>query len=749
MNFDFVARSVAARGVQFGISILSLSYVTTFYNRIRGLLYCSIDTLREIILRFAWGMKPGILLSSLALCCFLSLCMPNDPAWAASISYPTDSVDSDNDFTPTKDVDLTGNTVTVNSGGAAINGNVSGGWSTGGDTVSGNAVTVNGGTVSWDVYGGVSNTGNASGNSVTLNGGDVGLNVFGGLAAFGTGFANGNTVTVNSSYTGTLNTIYGGSTGGGDALGNRVIFDGSSSASAAFGVYGGFVGGPGTGIGNANNNTVEIRGGTVNGMVAGGSVSGTGSAIGNIVTITGANPLNLSGATLLGGEDFGGSGDDVRSGNTLNLHRQTTVDNLLNFEKYNFYLPSTLAAGQTMLRVSNTADLGTNANVNVGIAGGSSPLQQGNQVVLIDAGTLTGSLAKTTADGQGMQGVTLRYTFDLLMDNNQLLAMVTSVGSNPQLKALSEGRVAGHAFLNQGSDLIVGQGIYSLLAAPRYDGETGLIPFAAGQGGWSRYDTGSHVDVSGASMLAGLGWRQPVQGGEAGSFLLGLFFEAGWGGYDSYNSFSNYASVDGDGDISYYGGGVLGRYDFAPMGPGNLYVDASFRVGRVSTDFNSSDLRDFAGNDADYDSAAAYYGAHAGLGYLWNINEQASLDFSTRYLWTNQNSDSVKVAGDRIDFDAIDSQRWRTGARFTYQINEYVAPYAGAYFDYEFDGEADASAYGYGIDAPDLSGGTGVGELGLSLRPAPDSGFALDLGVQGYMGVREGVSGSLLLKYEF
>ena len=109
----------------------------------------------------------------------------------------------------------------------------------------------------------------------------------------------------------------------------------------------------------------------------------------------------------------------------------------------------------------------------------------------------------------------------------------------------------------------------------------------------------------------------------------------------------------------------------------------------------------------------------------------------------------MTAAGDDIHFDSADSQRWRSGARFSYAVNEYITPYIGAYYDHEFDGEAGADAYGLGIDSPDLTGGTGVGELGVTWRPDPAGGFAVDLGVQGYVGVREGVSGSLQLKYEF
>ena len=594
------------------------------------------------------------------------------------------------------------------------------------------------------------NLGNASGNQVTINftTGAYGNPdyVYGGYNDTAT--VSNNTVTILS---GTLNNayIYGGRSDSGAVTGNTVNISGGTVNHS---IYGGR-----SNTGTATGNTVNISGGTVSGNIYGGLVDGNGNATGNTVSISGSQTLDLSGAVLYGG--FSVSGDAI-TGNTLNVYRQITVQGLNNFANYNFYLPSTLAANQTMLIVSDGNGAGGAANitgstVNVGIAGGSSPLQKGDKVVLIDSTAmgLTGAPVNSSANGQGMQGVTLRYTFDLLAQNDQLLATVASVGVNPQLKSLSEGRAAGLAFVNQGSDLIFGPGLRSMFAATSGTAQGGFMPFATGSAGWSRYNTGSHMDVSGASIMTGLAWRQPLNEVKAGSLLAGAFFEAGWGGYDSYNSFSNAASVKGDGNMNYYGGGVLGRYDFVPTGPGNFYVDASFRAGHASTDFSSGDLRDSTGRKADYDSGSVYYGMHAGLGYLWNITDKASLDFSTKYIWTHQNSDTVKVLGDPVRFDAVDSHRWRSGARFSYALGTdagaVFSPYAGAYYDHEFDGKARSSTNGYGIASPSLSGGTGVGELGVSFKPVKNSGFSVDVGMQGYVGVREGVSGNLQMKYEF
>ncbi|GHV50968.1 hypothetical protein FACS1894168_2770 [Deltaproteobacteria bacterium] len=84
-----------------------------------------------------------------------------------------------------------------------------------------------------------------------------------------------------------------------------------------------------------------------------------------------------------------------------------------------------------------------------------------------------------------------------------------------------------------------------------------------------------------------------------------------------------------------------------------------------------------------------------------------------------------------------------------YTVNEYISPYIGAAYEYEFNGDAKATTNGYSIKAPDLTGSTGIGELGLSLKPSQTLPLSFDLGVQGYVGKRESVTGSLQAKWEF
>jgi outer membrane autotransporter protein len=154
-----------------------------------------------------------------------------------------------------------------------------------------------------------------------------------------------------------------------------------------------------------------------------------------------------------------------------------------------------------------------------------------------------------------------------------------------------------------------------------------------------------------------------------------------------------------------------------------------------------------AGVAAAYNAASAYYSLHAGTGYIWDITEKASLDLHGKYFWTRQEGKDLTLSTrDPLSFDDADSSRLRLGGRFAFAASECLSPYVGAAWEYEFDGKARANTYGYAVDAPSLKGGTGVGELGVAYRR---NAFTADLGVQGYVGKREGVTGSLRAAWEF
>ena len=86
---------------------------------------------------------------------------------------------------------------------------------------------------------------------------------------------------------------------------------------------------------------------------------------------------------------------------------------------------------------------------------------------------------------------------------------------------------------------------------------------------------------------------------------------------------------------------------------------------------------------------------------------------------------------------------------FSYRVNDYISPYAGAAYEREFDGKARATTNGYDMKAPSMRGDTGIGELGLVFTPYAALPLSIDVGVQGYVGKREGVTGSMQAKFEF
>ena len=535
-----------------------------------------------------------------------------------------------------------------------------------------------------------------------------------------------------------------------DAYNNRVTVTGGTVGA----VIGGY-----SDDGDAMNNMVSISGGTVLGNVIGGRGNDQTTATYNKIILSGAPDLSRS--EIFGGISAGVYVEDLITGNHLILQTSgLTAKNIKNFEEYTFQLPATVKPGDTGLTL--TAETGTNmapggkatfTAAMQGIAGNGPAVKVGDRFTFLGnaAGLDTSQLTLTVqrlADVR--QGVTLTADLDVKTDATSIYAQVTDTRLNPQTKALSEGHVSGTALALQGADLAAGKGMEAAGQAVRAslaEGGKGVAAFGALSGGWSRYNTGSHIDVSGFSLLTGLAWGADSV---LGQFTSSLFFEFGSATTGTYNSFSNAASVSGDGSTWYMGAGLLARMDFNDCGPGHFYAEASGRAGGLHNEYRNDDLRDGDGRRADFDTTTPYVSLHAGLGYIWNLTDALSLDLHAKYFWTWQDSaDTDLSTGEALHFDAVNSHRLRLGGRLTWAVNEHISPYVGAAWEHEFDGTARATTLGYTLDAPSLKGDTSIGELGLSWTPSADTPLTVDLSVQGYTGVREGYTGSFMVKWEF
>jgi outer membrane autotransporter protein len=299
--------------------------------------------------------------------------------------------------------------------------------------------------------------------------------------------------------------------------------------------------------------------------------------------------------------------------------------------------------------------------------------------------------------------------------------------------------------LNQGADFLADRG---LSAALQNGAQSKRQSFAAIGGSRVKHETGSHVDVEGYSLVAGLAVTRPLPAGEV---TVGAFIEHGEGDYDTSNSFSNAASVHGKGEANYTGGGVLAHLTFGENARGDaFYTEASAHAGKVKLDFATRDLLDAFGRRAAYDSDSSYASAHAGLGYIWNVSDSDRVKLYSQYLWSRQGSDTVKLTtGEPVKFADVDSHRTRLGARWSHRLNQNGQAYLGAAWEREYDGKARASIHGYSLRTPDLKGNTGLVEAGFAFTPSANQPLTLDIGVQGYAGKREGVTGSFRLNYRF
>ena len=406
----------------------------------------------------------------------------------------------------------------------------------------------------------------------------------------------------------------------------------------------------------------------------------------------------------------------------------------------------------------------SHVNVGVQLAGNRPSLKAGDTVSLMkvykdntaDAAHAVAITSDTPLVNKttGMQGVSLRYNFDLLTreaeagsgKNNELYATVTSASVNPDTKSLVETRAASLAFLTSGSDLLTDAAMTAAM-------EVAATPASESQAGRARVDgapkeyrmwavqnvssmrlnSGSHVDAKGWGLNLGFA-KQRVSG--RNTLTYGPFVEYGKGSYDSYLD----DGLHGSGNMDYLGVGVMAK----SQSENGSYVEGSVRVGRVKSDYAGT----IDNTHTTYDSSSTYYAGHLGVGQEKQLKNGNTIDTYAKYFFTHQGGDTAKLStGEVYDFDAADSHRIRFGTRYTSKKGD-ASFYTGLAYEYEFGNDIAASFEGYNTPSPSLTGGTGILELGY--RFTPQNGRAT-YGIQlmGMTGKRRGISGGVQMHWAF
>jgi len=280
-------------------------------------------------------------------------------------------------------------------------------------------------------------------------------------------------------------------------------------------------------------------------------------------------------------------------------------------------------------------------------------------------------------------------------------------------------------------------------------------PFAEVGGTWYRLDTGSgsYSDVRGVQFQGGLAAQRRAHNGD-GRVIFGAFVDAGDGSYNSFNlvtGLSNPNLPEGyraRGIMDYLGGGVLLRREWN----NGFRFDTVFRGGSVKERYLSSDIAAFTAEDIPvaYQRRNAYWGTSLGLNQRTHLNRRSLFDIYSRYSWLMVEGSTVDITqhddaslNEHARFRSVHSHRLTSGARLTVQRHSRLSWYVGAAYEHEFDGRARAVVTGLNHDplvlgGSNIRGGTGIGELGLIMRPR--DWFQLTTGLEGYTGKRDGGS---------
>lgn len=302
-----------------------------------------------------------------------------------------------------------------------------------------------------------------------------------------------------------------------------------------------------------------------------------------------------------------------------------------------------------------------------------------------------------------------------------------------RLSSIYQARLASITTLNQASNLIINSALHSL--EPTKFGD--IIPFAAIEGGKSKYKDDGKLTNKHLNLIAGAGYSFDES-------VFGWFFEYGRNKYEAKNSFFD-GTIRGDGKAYYQGVGLLGKSYF-----GNTYLDGSLRYGRAKTSYHTNDVVSSSGVSANFTKRQSYMGAHLGLGYKVE-NVANTFDTSIKGIYTTLGKQNKTIDDEKFKFDRINSTRLRLAEDYTYNVNKNVGLKAGLAYEYEFSAKAKGSVDGIKTKNQSLKGSTYLASLGLALHPfnSGDKNKVIEIGGKGYLGKQKGGSGNIQFTYNF
>jgi hypothetical protein len=235
---------------------------------------------------------------------------------------------------------------------------------------------------------------------------------------------------------------------------------------------------------------------------------------------------------------------------------------------------------------------------------------------------------------------------------------------------------------------------------------------------------------------------------EMGTAYYGLFVEGGKSEFKSVTPDPRRLSAKGD--LEFFGGGAMGRFDFNHIKPGHFYIEGAVQYGRIDTKYKSEDVTTLSGIPLAYNNRSDYVGALVGGGFVFYLNEKSTLDLSTKHFYSQiRGSESKSNFDQDISFSPANSHRTLVSLNFSHAVRRYFSFHLGTGVEYESDGERAVTVSGRRLEATTFKGFSYIFDGGIKFSPSMGSPLSISLGIQGSLGRRKGLSGTFNFSYAF
>lgn len=569
------------------------------------------------------------------------------------------------------------------------------------------------------LVGGFTVRGETSSNAVTVEGADITKALLVGGSAEERGTASQNIVTVSASTLGTGSSIYGGYVKTGDA-GNT-----------------------------AENNTV----------ILGADVTGTGVGVLQLDALYGGYAQTaVDGANV------------AYTGNTLYTATRLVTQELGGFQHYQFVATQEQLDAGALIEVTGSKAVVLQADGDqhstVAIGGTDITFEVGSSYTLIDSAAgfedLTGQ--KLTA-GKDLSGIktdmvveslpsVIRIDKTTFTKDDYDLSIIDGTNGDQSLVIDIAGGGSTSSEINSETDALMESSLSTLTAhfaaddlfvdavLRSRDGKRDGLFTAARGGKWS-FDTRTRIESNIVSGLLGYGAKL------SNDLTMGAFIEMGHGSYDTRTHVAG-STKAGGGSHNYGGLGVFGDYGMPTVE--GLHFTGYLKVGLLRNEFNSN----IAGANVDYDRTGVYWGAHLGTHYDWDLTQSIRSRVFLSYFYDGQGDESFDIAGEgdvggaHVSYDAIHAHRVQLGSMFEFAVSDTWRPYLGLTFEQILAAEAKGTATdaqgSFDLNSSDLEGSTGILSAGWTYQAG---NFSTELGLNGYAGTRNGVSGQIQANWKF